>query len=159
MSNQSDAVRACPTCGAAVPAQARYCPTCGTRLEPWSPAAQDEFEDALSDVLNAPEEPESTSAPEGSSEPVADAPPISAPASRSDEWTASSSDWQAQPGTWTTAPQATTSARPRGNRTLWIALAVVGFLIFCCCAATFVALAVSGGDTATTGSSLAALSR
>ncbi|HEX5165141.1 MAG TPA: zinc-ribbon domain-containing protein [Thermomicrobiales bacterium] len=159
MSAQPDQSRRCPTCGNTVPAVARYCPNCGTRLNPAASYTADEFEDALADVLDAPiEEPEAAPAdpvvvPEPPSVTPEPEPPVTiTPAVEPVEWTASASDWSdptSQPGTWSAQPPiATAPAKPRGNRTLWIILAIFGFLVFCCCGFIFVALLVDGTTSA-----------
>jgi hypothetical protein len=136
---------------------ARYCPNCGTRLNPATAYTSDDFEDALADVLDAPDEVEPV---EVTVEPAttADQPtmPIAPVVVQSSgpqpEWTASASDWtqpQAQPGTWAEQPPvATTPARSRGNRTLWIILAIVGFIVFCCCGSFAALVAIGSNDTA-----------
>jgi hypothetical protein len=164
MSEQPDQTRICPTCGNTVPAMARYCPSCGTRLDPATAYTADDFEDALADVLEAPVEDAPiaqpaaqpltpTPSPVSADQPTAALPPITAPTpGQHTEWTASPSDWatsSGQPGTWTAQPPtATTPARQRGNRTLWIILAIVGFIIFCCCGSFFALLLVAENDTA-----------
>jgi hypothetical protein len=163
MSEKPDQTRICPTCGNTVPAMARYCPSCGTRLDPATVYTAGDFEDALADVLEAPvEEPPAGQPPAqqqvpqpppvSPDEPTAALPPVIATTpGQPTEWTASPSDWSApsgQPGTWTAQGPTTTSTRPRGNRTLWIILAIVGFIIFCCCGSFFALLLVAENDTA-----------
>lgn len=156
MSEQPVPTRICPTCGNTVPATARYCPNCGTRLDPAAAYTADDFEDALADVLEAPveETPAEPMAPAGSPDaPTSALPPATATTpNQPSEWTASPSDWAestSQAGTWTAqTPTATTPARPRGNRTMWIILAILGFIVFCCCGAFFALLLVAESDTA-----------
>ncbi len=164
MSQQPDQTRICPTCGNRVPAMARYCPSCGTRLDPATTYTAGDFEDALADVLEAPveepgidqtpvQQPVPTPPPASSDEPTAALPPVIATSpGQQPDWTASTSDWAApsgQPGTWTAqGPTAATPTRQRGNRTLWIILAIVGFIIFCCCGSFFALLLVAENDTA-----------
>ena len=157
MSEEPVQPRTCPTCGNTVPTVARYCPNCGTRLDPATTYSADDFEDALADVLEGPEEEQladSLTVPTTSSDAPTEALPpteTAAPAQQT-EWTVRSSDWvepTGQSGTWTAPPPtATIPTRPRGNRTLWIILAIVGFLVFCCCGGFFAVLALAESDTA-----------
>jgi hypothetical protein len=100
----------------------------------------------LTEPVDTPDEPPLTAEPQ---------PPVAVmPASDPAGWTASASAWSeptGQPGMWGAQPPlATTPTRPRGNRTLWIILAIVGFLIFCCCGFLFVALLIDGTTSAAT---------
>jgi hypothetical protein len=135
---------------------ARYCPSCGTRLDPATAYTADDFEDALADVLEAPVDESLAESPLPGTQPdeaTAALPPVaSTTPSQPTEWTASASDWsspESAPGTWTApSPTASSRTRPRGNRTLWIILAIVGFIIFCCCGSFFALLLVAESDTA-----------
>jgi hypothetical protein len=157
MSEQPGQTRACPTCGNTVPSMARYCPNCGTRLNPTTAYTADDFEDALADVLDAPEEAAPDDLPiepvSTHDQPTTPVSTVSVPSSDPQpEWTASASDWtqpQEQPGTWAAQPPiATTPARSRSNRTLWIILAIVGFIVFCCCGSFAALVAIGSNDTA-----------
>jgi|GEM_PF-2956897 len=157
MSEQPAQSRICPTCGNTVPSVARYCPNCGTRLDPLAAYTADDFEDALADVLTESDEQGDvtppTFAPSSPDAPTASFPPITAtPPSEQAEWTASASDWSQptpQPGTWGPQPPiATTPAKQGGNRTLWIILAIFGFIVFCCCGAFAVLMVIGSTDTA-----------
>ncbi len=156
MSEQPPQTRICPTCGNNVPSMARYCPSCGTRLDPATAYTADDFEDALADVLEAPVEevPTDSASPSVTpDDPTAAIPPVtSSTPSQPTEWTATASDWAAptgEAGTWTAqAPTAVTPAKPRGNRTLWIILAILGFIVFCCCGSFFALLLIAESDTA-----------
>lgn len=143
---------------------ARYCPSCGTRLDPATAYTAGEFEEALADVLEAPveeppigqrpaQQPVPPPPPVSPDEPTATLPPVVATTpGQQTEWTASASDWAAssgEPGTWTAqAPPAISPTKPRGNRTLWIILAIAGFIIFCCFGSFFALLLVAENDTA-----------
>lgn len=160
MSEQPVQTRTCPTCGNTVPAMARYCPICGTRLDPAAAYTADDFEDALADVLDAPvDEPPVDEPPDEppasttlSEHPTESLPPVAATTpSQPTVWTASSSDWaepSAQAGTWTAPAPVAAQPKPRGKRTMWIILAILGFIIFCCCGSFFALLIVAEGDTA-----------
>ena len=156
MSEQPNQTRICPTCGNSVPMMARYCPSCGTRLDPAAAYTADDFEDALADVLDAPvDEPivEPTRTAGNADDPTVTLPPVTATTpTQPAEWTATASDWAGptgQAGTWTAqTPTAVTPAKPRGNRTLWIILAILGFIVFCCCGTFFALLLVAESDTA-----------
>lgn len=159
MSQQPPQTRACPTCANSVPVMARYCPNCGTRLDPAAAYTSDDFEVALADVLDAPveapvdatpvEPPVSSVLPDA---PTSALPPITAPTpSEQSAWTARASDWSepaAQSGTWTAQSPAASPAKPGGNRTMWIILAILGFIVFCCCALFFTIFAFAANDTA-----------
>ncbi len=155
MSEQPPQTRACPTCGNAVPVMARYCPSCGTRLDPGAVYSADDFEDALEDIFDAPaDEPTTQPTPSfGSPESPSVSTPVdstSEPAAQP-EWTAQASDWSepvAQPGTWTAQPPIAVPAKSRGSRKLWITLAILGFVVFCCCGSFFALLLVAESDTA-----------
>ncbi|MEX1158211.1 MAG: zinc-ribbon domain-containing protein [Thermomicrobiales bacterium] len=155
MSEQSAETRACPTCGSTIPAMARYCPSCGTRLNPTAAYSADDFEDALADVLDEPDDEQPT-APDSLTvapdEPTAALPPINETATTEQpEWTARASDWvepTAGAGSWTAPPPSMTEVKPRGNRTLWIVLAIVGFIVFCCCGAFFALFAIDASTSA-----------
>jgi len=150
---------------------ARYCPSCGTRLDPAAVYTADDFEDALADVLDAPvDEPsvdkapaddsQADEAPAGMEPPLVspDSPTVTLPTvtattpSQQSEWTAQANDWTAEPtrqaGTWTATTPAAPLSKPRGNRTLWIILAILGFIVFCCCGSFFALLLVAESDTA-----------
>ncbi len=170
MSEQPGQTRTCPTCGNTIPAMARYCPSCGTRLDPTAAYTADDFEDALADVLDAPvEEPPADQPPADrrpadepqvgtESPPVSpDGPTVSLPTvtattpSQQAKWTAQANNWTeptSQAGTWTAATPAAPPSKLRGNRTLWIILAILGFIVFCCCASFFGLLVIGANDTA-----------
>ena len=155
MSEQSAETRACPTCGSTIPAMARYCPSCGTRLNPEAAYSADDFEDALADVLDEPDVEQPTTpdaltiAPD---DPAATLSPTGeAAATDHPEWTARASDWvepNAGAGSWTAPPPTVIEVKSRGNRTLWIVLAIVGFIVFCCCGSFFGLLLVAESDSA-----------
>lgn len=137
---------------------ARYCPNCGTRLDPATAYSADEFETALADVLEAPVDETPAEQEQPATEPdtpAEEVPPIPVTTTSGQvEWTAHASDWTesaGQAGTWTAqTPTATTPAKPRGNRTMWIILAILGFVVFCCCGSFFALLLVAESDTALT---------
>ena len=156
MSEQPAQTRICPTCGNTVPAMARYCPSCGTRLDPKTSYTTDDFEDVLADVLEAQVDdiPAASATVQVSpDDPTSSLPPATATTpGQTTEWNASASDW-AEPadraGTWTAQTSMPAAlAKPRGNRTLWIILAILGFIIFCCCGLIFTALLVDGTTSA-----------
>lgn len=157
----------CHNCGALLPHGARFCPTCGAQVieaTPASteqPASDDAFRNAIDAALGTssgsaeqptvqapivgPAVPESVEQPEiAESQPTsptwsatpdsASYPPMQQPA-----WTASSEQWPAdvsthnQPG-W------------RRSRTTWVILAIVGFIIFCCCGILFALFVAASFD-------------
>jgi hypothetical protein len=141
MSEQPGQQRVCPTCGNAVPSGALYCPSCGTRLEPASAYDPTSFEDALADILDDSPEP-------GGSAPTTQVPVTAEPAQ---EWSATPESWSTTtapgPTGWSAEP-AVSQSRIRGGRTLWIILAIFGFLLFCCCGLVFISVAVASTETA-----------
>lgn len=137
MSATSAAPENCPICGRSLPGGARFCPSCGHRIDA-SQLPRDEFLDAIDaaagedayeseqPTIQAPvvAGPVAGPSPPGGQPPGAPAPPFE-PA------------WSATPEQW----PADVAERSRGgwrqNRTLWIILAIFGFIVFCCCGILF----------------------
>jgi len=134
----------CHLCGGIVPVGALYCPSCGARQTHAADASPRSFEDAIASVLGDESDPAPT-APSGEAsepspatfEPVsATPPPLPLPATQG--WATAD---PAAHGGWPAF--AADQAKASRNRTLWIVLAVFGFIVFCCCGATFVSVAVA----------------
>ena len=141
MNETSGAEGQCPICGTRLPAGARFCPTCGHRVADAPTTFQeaadegDLFEHAAEQpTLQAPTVSGSVEAPEPSAYP---APPVP---QHEPVWTASPEEWPdpmptSRRGSW------------RDNRTLWIILAVFGFIVFCCCAMLFALFIAASVDS------------
>jgi hypothetical protein len=143
MSDESEGMQVCPTCGAALPAGARYCPSCGARIVLEPDAERQSFEDAIADVID-----DQSTGSLTDEQPVVEPPAevaVTTPAERAEEWTAAASEWTS-PSTVLTTPEE--ARRPGQNRVLWIILAIFGFIIFCCCALFFALIAIGSRDTA-----------
>lgn len=139
----SSSEQTCDACGNAVPPGARYCPSCGACLAPVGDAGSQSFEDAIASVLGddpgaaPPPLPPTETEPDAARtfEPVSASPPPAPPAS----WSIPA---QHEPTGWATYPPP--ASEPGGrNRTLWIVLAIFGFIVFCCCGLVFVSVAVA----------------
>jgi len=156
----------CHNCGALLPHGARFCPTCGAQVidaTPASaeqPAGDDAFRNAIDAALGTvpdsadqptvqapivgPAVPDTVTPPPPDPQPTSptwSVPPEPAnyPPSQQPAWTASSEQWPAdvsthnQPG-W------------RRSRTTWVILAIVGFIIFCCCGILFALFVAASFD-------------
>jgi hypothetical protein len=154
MSTESSAgQRSCEMCGNAVPLGAQYCPSCGARLVPQGESSRQSFEDAIASVLGSDEDSSPASPPAVSAaayyepfEPeTANAPPL-ASQPPADAWSTSP---RAEPSGWASYPPPTAQTGSGRSRTLWIVLAVFGFIVFCCCGLTFVSVAIASSDSAT----------
>lgn len=148
--------RTCPTCGASMSDVARFCPNCGTRITDAPPLTAQAFEDAIGDVIDDQDQSPPQSGFDVLGTPVAGDPPEPVmTSSGSATEPVSEPAWTATPDAWRQPPPAegwtATTAAPvdqQGNRTLWIVLAIFGFIVFCCCATLLLLFAVSSNDTA-----------
>ena len=148
MSDPGNQPRVCQTCGTALPPAARYCPNCGTPAP--LPSDAPSFEDAIADVLDDVDAQAGAAPPPVEPWPVDSLPEdtptgtATPPCQPTDsDWTATPESWSATPGDWA-APtvQPAQLVEAPGNRVLWIALGVLGFVVFCCCGFSFVVFAL-----------------
>lgn len=137
--------RFCETCGNAVPQGAQYCPSCGARLVPADESSRQSFEDAIASVLgDDPEQTPLSTASEASTAPAFEpATSSTAPEGHQPSAGSWSTSTQIEPSGWAAYPSPAAPVGSGRNRTLWIILAVFGFIVFCCCGLVFVSVAVA----------------
>lgn len=142
----------CPTCGNPTPAGARFCPNCGTPLSA-APAGDEWFRDAIDDVVADDAATAAGAPPAGVPDAVpttgqawgTGAPPATESPRQEPAWTATSGEWSSPPPVVVAAEEPTGWRR---NRTLWIILGIVGFVLLCCCGSMMLVSAVSSVDSA-----------
>ena len=145
MSEQSSQQRTCPNCGFLLPPGARYCPECGTRVASGS-HDPDAYRDAIEDVVPDSEKPQPAPAfkPVSVQPESSPPPPLQGPDPQVGQPT-----WTASPASWPSEPAYAVPERGgwRENRTLWIILAIFGFIVFCCCGLGFLLFIVASFDS------------
>jgi hypothetical protein len=149
MSDQPSQQQTCPNCGFSLPPGARYCPECGTRVAS-APYDPDAFRDAIEDAVPDTEQPPTVPAfkpvtvqPQETPPPTPESTaPVGEPLQAQPAWTASPAAWPSEPA------YALPERRGwRENRTLWIILAIFGFIVFCCCGLGFLLFIVASFDS------------
>jgi hypothetical protein len=148
MSDQPGQQQTCPNCGFVLPQHARYCPECGTRVA-GAPYDPDAFRDAIEDAVPDVDEPRAIPAFKPVTPQPQDAPPSPAPGTPIGEPQPGPPTWTASPSEWPTNPAYALPERRgwRENRTLWIILAIFGFIVFCCCGLGFLLFIVASFDS------------